>query len=90
LIAAVLYANRFPNKRHLIHALFDFLFHRICQYDTLHAPTRPRNVFQRGEEMINQVKKAILANPHISTRYIVRELNIYHTKVHRIIKNNLR
>jgi len=32
-MAAVLYANRFPDKRHLTHALFGFLFRRICQYD---------------------------------------------------------
>jgi len=89
-MAAVLYANRFPDKRHPTHALFGFLYRRICQYGTLHAPTRPRNVPQREEGMIAEVREAISANPHTSTRCIARELNINHTKVHRIIKNNLR
>jgi len=39
-MAAILYANRFPDKRNPTHALFDFFFRRICQYGTLHAPTR--------------------------------------------------
>jgi len=40
--------------------------------------------------MIAEVREAVSANPHTSTRCIARELNIDHTKVHRIIKNKLR
>jgi len=40
--------------------------------------------------MTAEVREAVSANPHTSTRCIARELNIDHTKVHRIIKNNLR
>jgi len=43
-MAAVLYANRFSDKRHPTHILFRFLFRRICQYGT-HAPAHLRNVF---------------------------------------------
>ncbi|KYM95730.1 hypothetical protein ALC62_13637, partial [Cyphomyrmex costatus] len=87
-MAAVLHANRFPDKQHLSHALFEQLYCRICQYG-LHAPKRPQNIRQRDEVIINQVRDAVLANPHTSTRCIARYLNIDHTKVHRIIKNDL-
>jgi len=86
-MAAVLYANHFPDIRHTRYSVF--LFRRICQYGTLHAPTRLRNVYPTRRR-IAEVREAVLANSHTSTRCIARELNIDHIKVHRIIKNNLR
>ncbi|KYQ53505.1 hypothetical protein ALC60_00031, partial [Trachymyrmex zeteki] len=88
-MATVLYANHFPDKQRPSHALFGQLYRRICQYGTLHAPKRPRNKRKRDEIIIDQVRDAVLANPHTSTRCIARDLNTDHTKVHRIIKNNL-
>lgn len=87
--AAALYANRYPDKRHPAHSFFGNLFRRLCLHGTLHVSTRPRNLRQRDEGMVEQIREAVSINPHTSTRGIARELNIDHTKVHRILKKNL-
>ncbi|KAL6268369.1 hypothetical protein P5V15_001503 [Pogonomyrmex californicus] len=81
-MTAILYANHFPDKRHPTHALFGFLYRRLCQFGTLHASTRPRNVSQRAGGTINQVREVVLANRHTSTRCIAHEINISSTKIH--------
>lgn len=88
--AAILYAERFPEKRHPAHGFFHTLFTRLVQHGTLHASRRPRNVHHRAAETINQVREAVSANPHASSRSIAYDLAMDHTKVHRIIKNNLK
>ncbi|XP_011858894.1 PREDICTED: uncharacterized protein LOC105556413 [Vollenhovia emeryi] len=87
--AAALYAARFPDKRHPGHGFFTSLFSRVCRYGLFHAPTRPRVVPQRDEETINNVREALIANPHTSTRSIAHDLQLCHVKVHKIIKHNL-
>ncbi|EFN74373.1 hypothetical protein EAG_14224, partial [Camponotus floridanus] len=87
--AAALYAQRYPNKRHPGHGFFRNLFVRLCQHGMLHAPKRRLHVSQRAEATINAVREAVIANPHTSTRSIGHELQLDHTKVHRIIKHNL-
>ena len=81
---AVLFANRYLDKRHKPHSIFGSLYRRFCQSGTLHQSTRPRDISQR-EEVIEQVREAISANPHTNIRYVAQELNIHHTRVHRII-----
>lgn len=88
--AAILYAERFPEKRHPAHGFFHTLFTRLVQHGMLHAPRRARNVHHRAADTINQVREAVLVNPHTSTRSIAHDLGINHTKVHRIIKKDLR
>jgi hypothetical protein len=87
--AAALYAIRYPDKRHPSPSMFGSLYRRLCQSGTLHETTRPRNIRQRDEQIIDQVREAVSANPHTSTRCIARDLNMTQIKVHRIIKKNL-
>lgn len=87
--AAALYANRYPDRRHPAYSTFPDIYRRVCQSGTVHQSTRPRNVRQRDEQMIEQVREAVAANPHTSTRCVGRDLNIDHSRVHRIVKKNL-
>lgn len=88
--AVILYAESFPEKRHPAHGFYHTLFTRLIQHGTLHASTRAQNVRHRTAEAINQVREAIVADPHTSTRSIAYDLGMDHTKVHRIIKKDLR
>lgn len=89
--AAELYGQRFPDRRHPGHGFFHSLFARLCQHGMLHASTRPRNVRRaRTQEEINAVREAVLANPHTSTRAVGRDLHMGHTKVHKILKRDLK
>ncbi|TGZ55949.1 Uncharacterized protein DBV15_08010 [Temnothorax longispinosus] len=72
--AAILYAERFPEERHPAHGYFHTLLTRLVQHGTLHASTRARNHHRRPEETINQVREAIVENPHTSTRSIGYDL----------------
>ncbi|XP_071575472.1 uncharacterized protein [Temnothorax nylanderi] len=88
--AAILYAERFPEKRHPAHGYFHNLLTRLVQHGTLHASTRALNHHNRPEEIINQVREAVTENPHTSTRGIGYDLGMDHNKAHRIIKKDLR
>ncbi|XP_011174276.1 uncharacterized protein LOC105206480 [Solenopsis invicta] len=84
--AAALYAVHYPDRRHPAYS-------RVYIVDfanlELHESTRPRNVRERDEQVIQQVREAVSANPHTSTRCVGRELNLHNVRVHRIIKKNL-
>jgi hypothetical protein len=88
--AAALYAIRYPDRRHPSPSTFGNLYRRLCQSGTVHESTRPRNIRQRDEQMIDQVREAVLANPHTSTRCIARDLNITQSRVHKVIKKDLK
>lgn len=88
--AAVLYAERFPDRRHPGHGFFHNLYTRLCEHGMLHASTKRYHVPSRPRELIDTVRTELENEPHTSTRAIGRALQIKHTKVHRIIKKDLK
>lgn len=88
--AAVLYAERFPDRRHPGHGFFRNLYVRLCEHGSLHASRKPHRIPARAEETVNTVRTALLNDPHTSTRAIGRALQIDHRTVHKIIKKNLK
>lgn len=87
--SAALYAERFPDRRHPGHGFFRSLVVRLCEHGMLHASRKPQRVPARARESIDAVRMALENNPHTSTRAIGRDLQMKHTKVHRIIKKDL-
>jgi len=87
--AAALYAVRYPDRRHPAYSLFASVYRRLCQSGTVHESTRPRNVRERDEQVVQQVQEAVSGDPHTSVRCVGRNLNLHYVRVHRIIKNHL-
>lgn len=87
--AAALYAQRFPDRRHVDHGFFHRLCERLKRNGQFYKSTKPIHVPQRNQEIIDAVHEAFMENPHTSTRAIATDLNMSHITVHRIIKHSL-
>jgi len=62
--AATLYARRFPDRRHPNHGFFYTLYERLTKNGQFYQSRRPINVRQRQQDVINNVREAVMANPH--------------------------
>lgn len=74
----------------LIDYIRDTIFSILYQHEILHESTHPRNVRAQAQKEISAVQKTVLANPPTSTRAIGRDLHMEHTKVHSILKHDLK
>lgn len=90
-LARSLYEERFPNRRIPDRKLFEVLHRRlretgqlICQRNEVGGPNK--NVCT--VEMEEQVLEMIGQEPDLSTRQIAERLNVSHTSVWKILKDN--
>lgn len=86
--AALLYQQRYPNRRHPSIQVFNRLEHRLREHGNvlpLEIPGRGRPRV-RNPEMEEEILEAVEEDPTRSTRSIGQELGVSNVMVHRVIK----
>ena len=83
--AQALYAERYPDRSHPSHRMFQRLCQKLRETGSLTTRTSKRQKRVRHENNETDVLSIVYANPHISSRQIERELDISQRSVLRIL-----
>lgn len=87
-VAARVYAQQYPDRRHPSRKVFLRIIHRFRTTGSVHLPVYRRERRGRTEESIINVLAYVQFNPHLSTRTIKQDLGVTRTTVQNILKEH--
>lgn len=87
-IAARVYAQQYPERRHPSKKVFIRVIHRLRTTGNVHLPVLRRQHRSRAEENTINVLAYVEFNPQLSTRRIAQDLGILRSTVHNILKEH--
>lgn len=85
-VAARVYAQQYPDRRHPSKKVFLRVIHRLRTTGNVHLPVYRRQRRGRTQENIINVLAYIEFNPQLSTRTIAQDLGVTRTTVQNILK----